>query len=172
MWRRRHYRVRRGPVPGTFFFSVLDNGVISNEFWRIADAAEDLSWTVLYYAGASPPTIVIIIIIVIIDSLFSSIESPKNQKERGLLTDDVLFFLYSNCCCCVCVCVCVCRGGINGWAGVHWGGVCDSGWAMARQGRVCASGGGPRQVRHQALGALRSGELPLPGRASRPPRVT
>jgi len=53
VWRRRHYRVRRGKVPGTFYFSVLDNGVISNEFWRIADAADDLTWTVLYYAGAA-----------------------------------------------------------------------------------------------------------------------
>lgn len=34
IWRRRHYRVRRAKVPGTFYFSVLDNGVISNEFWR------------------------------------------------------------------------------------------------------------------------------------------
>ena len=28
-WRRRHYKVRRADVPGTFFFSVLDNGVTS-----------------------------------------------------------------------------------------------------------------------------------------------
>ena len=34
VWRRRHYRVRRAEVPGTFRFSVLDNGVTSNEFWR------------------------------------------------------------------------------------------------------------------------------------------
>ena len=26
VWRRRHYRVKRGKVPGTFYFSVLDNG--------------------------------------------------------------------------------------------------------------------------------------------------
>lgn len=38
VWRRRHYRVRRAERPGTFFFSVLDNGVISNEFWRRARA--------------------------------------------------------------------------------------------------------------------------------------
>ena len=36
VWRRRHYRVRRAERPGTFFFSVLDNGVISSEFWRCA----------------------------------------------------------------------------------------------------------------------------------------
>ena len=32
VWCKRHYRVRDGKVPGTFFFSVLDNGVTSNEF--------------------------------------------------------------------------------------------------------------------------------------------
>lgn len=26
VWRRRKYRVRRGDTPGTFYFSVLDNG--------------------------------------------------------------------------------------------------------------------------------------------------
>ena len=34
VWRRRHYRVRRAKQPGTFNFSVLDNGVISKEYWR------------------------------------------------------------------------------------------------------------------------------------------
>lgn len=29
VWRRRHYRVRRAEEPGTFYFSVLDNGVTS-----------------------------------------------------------------------------------------------------------------------------------------------
>lgn len=33
VWRRRRYRCRRAAVPGTFHFSVLDNGVTSNEFW-------------------------------------------------------------------------------------------------------------------------------------------
>jgi hypothetical protein len=40
-------------VPGTFRFSVLDNGVTSNEFWTIVDAADDLSWVVFHYAGAA-----------------------------------------------------------------------------------------------------------------------
>ena len=53
VWRRRHYRVRRAKQPGTFFFSVLDNGVISKEYWRIVHAAEDLSWALFYYAGAA-----------------------------------------------------------------------------------------------------------------------
>ncbi|GBG71423.1 hypothetical protein CBR_g8843 [Chara braunii] len=53
VWRRRHYRVRRAQVPGTFHFSVLDNGVISLEYWRIVDVAEDLSWALFYYAGAA-----------------------------------------------------------------------------------------------------------------------
>lgn len=53
VWRRRHYRVKRGKVPGTFYFSVLDNGVKSEEFWRIVEAADDLSWAVFYYSGAA-----------------------------------------------------------------------------------------------------------------------
>ncbi|CAM9486818.1 unnamed protein product [Choristocarpus tenellus] len=52
-WRRRHYRVRAADTPGTFHFSVLDNGVTSKEYWRIMDVAEDLSWGVFYYAGAA-----------------------------------------------------------------------------------------------------------------------
>lgn len=53
VWRRRHYRVRRAKIPGHFFFSVIDNGVSSNENWRILDCADDLSWAVLYYCGAA-----------------------------------------------------------------------------------------------------------------------
>jgi hypothetical protein len=55
VWRRRHYRVRRrkDSGPGTFQFTVLDNGVLSDEWWRVLDAADDLSWTVLYYSGAA-----------------------------------------------------------------------------------------------------------------------
>jgi hypothetical protein len=44
VWRRRHYRVRRGDNPGQFYFSVLDNGVTSSEFWRIVDCDDDLDW--------------------------------------------------------------------------------------------------------------------------------
>ncbi|XP_047155041.1 uncharacterized protein LOC124826291 [Vigna umbellata] len=53
VWRRRKYRVRRGKVPGTFYFSVLDNGVASNEFWTIVDVAENLSWGLFHYHGAA-----------------------------------------------------------------------------------------------------------------------
>lgn len=53
VWRRRHYRVRRAEEPGTFHFSVLDNGVISKEFWRIVHVQEDMSWGLFYYAGAA-----------------------------------------------------------------------------------------------------------------------
>lgn len=53
VWRRRHYRVRRAEVPGTFNLSVLDNGVVSKEFWRIVDCTDDLSWALFYYAGAA-----------------------------------------------------------------------------------------------------------------------
>lgn len=53
VWRRRKYRVKRGKVPGTFHFSVLDNGVVSNEFWTIVDAPDDLSWGLFHYCGAA-----------------------------------------------------------------------------------------------------------------------
>ncbi|BDA47648.1 probable violaxanthin de-epoxidase, chloroplastic [Coccomyxa sp. Obi] len=53
VWRRRHYRVRRAEIPGTFHFSVLDNGVISKEFWRIVDVPDDLSWALFAYSGAA-----------------------------------------------------------------------------------------------------------------------
>lgn len=39
--------------PGTFALSVLDNGVVSNEFWRIVDCTNDLAWALFYYAGAA-----------------------------------------------------------------------------------------------------------------------
>ncbi|KAL4855815.1 hypothetical protein ACK3TF_003588 [Chlorella vulgaris] len=34
-------------------FKVLDNGVTSNEFWRILDCEEGLDWCVFYYSGAA-----------------------------------------------------------------------------------------------------------------------
>ncbi|KAK3282519.1 hypothetical protein CYMTET_9743, partial [Cymbomonas tetramitiformis] len=53
VWRRRHYRVKRGKKPGTFFFTVLDNGVVSDEYWRIVEVAPDMSWALYYYAGVA-----------------------------------------------------------------------------------------------------------------------
>lgn len=53
VWRRRKYRVKRGKIPGTFYFSVLDNGVVSNEFWTIVDVSDDLSWGLFHYSGAA-----------------------------------------------------------------------------------------------------------------------
>jgi hypothetical protein len=53
VWCKRHYRVRNGRVPGTFRFSVLDNGVTSDEYWTILGASDDLSWVVFHYAGAA-----------------------------------------------------------------------------------------------------------------------
>jgi hypothetical protein len=47
------HRVKRGKKPGQFYLSVLDNGVISSEYWRILDAADDLSWATFYYGGAA-----------------------------------------------------------------------------------------------------------------------
>lgn len=48
-----HYKVRPQTTPGTFRFSVLDNGVTSDEFWTIVGVADDLSWIVFHYAGAA-----------------------------------------------------------------------------------------------------------------------
>jgi VDE lipocalin domain len=54
VWAKRHYKVRPGDTdPCTFRFSVLDNGVASNEFWTIVGVADDLSWLLLHYAGAA-----------------------------------------------------------------------------------------------------------------------
>jgi VDE lipocalin domain len=53
LWRRRKYRVKRSTIPGTFYFTVLDNGVVSKEFWTIVDVAEDLSWGLFHYNGAA-----------------------------------------------------------------------------------------------------------------------
>ncbi|KAJ7956930.1 violaxanthin de-epoxidase-related [Quillaja saponaria] len=53
VWRRRKYRVKRGKIPGTFYFSVLDNGVVSNEFWTIVDVSDDLGWGLFHYSGAA-----------------------------------------------------------------------------------------------------------------------
>ncbi len=53
VWRERHYRVRRAKSPGTFYLSVLDNGVTSNEYWRVMDCHEGLEWCLFYYSGAA-----------------------------------------------------------------------------------------------------------------------
>nr|XP_043630755.1 violaxanthin de-epoxidase, chloroplastic [Erigeron canadensis] len=53
VWRRRKYRVKRGKVAGTFYFSVLDNGVVSNEYWTVVDVSEDFSWGLFHYSGAA-----------------------------------------------------------------------------------------------------------------------
>ena len=53
VWAKRHYSVRDGRIPGTFRFSVLDNGVTSDEFWTLVDVADDLSYVIFHYAGAA-----------------------------------------------------------------------------------------------------------------------
>lgn len=53
VWRQRLYRVRRDKIPGTFFLSVLDNGVTSLERWSIVDCDEGLDWCIFYYRGAA-----------------------------------------------------------------------------------------------------------------------
>ena len=54
VWCKRHYAVRPQSVPATFRFSVLDNGITSDEFWTIVDCEEEnLDWIVFHYAGAA-----------------------------------------------------------------------------------------------------------------------
>jgi len=53
VWCRRHYRVRRGEAPGVFWYSVLDNGVISTEHWKVLDADDEGTFLVCYYQGAA-----------------------------------------------------------------------------------------------------------------------
>ncbi|KAI3952689.1 hypothetical protein MKX01_013651 [Papaver californicum] len=53
VWRRRRYRVKRAKYQEHFNFTVLDNGVVSNEFWTIVDVADDLSWGLFHYSGAA-----------------------------------------------------------------------------------------------------------------------
>jgi hypothetical protein len=53
IWRSRDYRVRRKNVPGLWEFSVLDNGITSEEKWHLLGAADDLEWLVLFYVGAA-----------------------------------------------------------------------------------------------------------------------
>ncbi|XP_077221359.1 violaxanthin de-epoxidase-like protein [Tasmannia lanceolata] len=53
VWRRRRYRVKKDKIPGTFYFTVLDNGVVSKEFWTIIDVCDDLRWGLFHYSGAA-----------------------------------------------------------------------------------------------------------------------
>lgn len=53
IWRTRDYRVRRKDVPGMWEFSVLDNGIISEEKWHLLGCDDDLTWLVLFYVGAA-----------------------------------------------------------------------------------------------------------------------
>lgn len=53
IWRTRDYRVRRTKAAGIWEFSVLDNGIISEEKWHLLGADDDMSWIVLFYVGAA-----------------------------------------------------------------------------------------------------------------------
>jgi len=53
VWRTRDYRVRRAGAPGLWDFSVLDNGITSEERWHLLGAADDLEWLVLFYIGVA-----------------------------------------------------------------------------------------------------------------------
>ena len=98
VWRRRHYRVRNGKVPGQFYFSVLDNGVVSDEYWRILDSADDLSWGVFYYAGAASAagTSYTGALVVTPDGEWPEMTEETSGRIRGalLLADITLWELY------------------------------------------------------------------------------
>ncbi|CAJ1423835.1 unnamed protein product [Effrenium voratum] len=53
LWRTRDYRVRRRDTPGMWDFSVVDNGIISEEKWHLLGADDDLQWLVLFYVGVA-----------------------------------------------------------------------------------------------------------------------
>ena len=53
IWRTRDYRVRRRDTPGMWDFSVVDNGIISEERWHLLGADDDLQWIVLFYVGVA-----------------------------------------------------------------------------------------------------------------------
>jgi len=53
IWRARDYRVRRKDTPGMWDFSVVDNGIISEERWHLLGADADLKWSVLFYVGVA-----------------------------------------------------------------------------------------------------------------------
>jgi hypothetical protein len=105
VWRRRHYRVRRGESPGQFYFSVLDNGVVSNEFWRILDCADDLSWAVFYYSGAASAagTSYTGALIVTPDGNWPEMNNENSKRiERALLSAEItmweLYEVRNDCC--------------------------------------------------------------------------
>lgn len=53
IWRTRDYRVRRKETPGMWDFSVVDNGIISEERWHLLGADDNLEWCVLFYVGVA-----------------------------------------------------------------------------------------------------------------------
>ena len=55
VWRVSDYRCRRerDEPPGAYELTFCDNGVVSREKWRIAGAADDLSWGLFFYRGAA-----------------------------------------------------------------------------------------------------------------------
>lgn len=53
IWRTRDYRVRSRDTPGMWDFSVVDNGIISEERWHLLGADDNLEWIVLFYVGVA-----------------------------------------------------------------------------------------------------------------------
>jgi hypothetical protein len=53
MWCKCHYRVRHGCAPDTFHFSVLNNGIMSDELLAILGANNNLGWVAFHCTGAA-----------------------------------------------------------------------------------------------------------------------
>ena len=83
--------MKRTKIPVTFFFSVLDNGVISNEFWTIEDVADDLSWGLIDYHGAAR------VGVTYLDYLSSTFRVLVNTHRDGsIISYDKLERIYPN----------------------------------------------------------------------------
>jgi len=53
VWCTHHYHIRAQSQAGNFCFSVLDNGITSDEYWSIVGGTNDLLWVCFHYASAT-----------------------------------------------------------------------------------------------------------------------
>lgn len=103
VWRRRRYLVKRGKIFVIFRFSVLDNGVVLNEFWIIVDVFDDLSWGLFYYNGVV--CVVGQFYIGVVFVIFDGLYSEEKERERLQLVLEKCgikeweFFVVDNCFC-------------------------------------------------------------------------
>lgn len=64
----------------------MDNGVTSEELWKIIDASEDLNWTLFYYSGAASAAGIAYngAVLGTPDGLWPSDQADIDRIERGL----------------------------------------------------------------------------------------